>query len=111
MNKNMELAKMRGEQLADQEAIGQLFSKIKALYDYLGLMYINNQKKAIKINREVTNINLNKNLLLIQNNLESILRREVMEHNCSDFTELVDKMCQKSLFVIRNILNYTNKTK
>ena len=47
--KNLEILKIRGEQLADQEAIGQLFDQVKALYDYLGLTYIHIAKKAIKI--------------------------------------------------------------
>lgn len=48
MDKELEIAKIRGEQLADQEAMGQLFNQVKALYDYLSLDYIHINKQAIK---------------------------------------------------------------
>ena len=48
MTNELKLAKIEGEQKADQEAIEQLFSQIKALYDYLGLTYSHINKKAIQ---------------------------------------------------------------
>lgn len=46
--KNIEILKIRGEQLADQKAISQLFDQVKALYDYLNLTYVHITKQAIK---------------------------------------------------------------
>ncbi len=44
---NLEILKIRGEQLADQEAIQQLFEQLKVLCDYLGVEYLPYAKKIV----------------------------------------------------------------
>jgi hypothetical protein len=54
--------------------------------------------------------NMNKIFSIIINELESILRREVMENNCLNFEELVDKKCYKIIKLLKKLLNeYSNK--
>jgi hypothetical protein len=42
------ISKIRGEQKADQEAIEQLYDRLKALEGYLGITYLHTGKRYIK---------------------------------------------------------------
>jgi hypothetical protein len=45
------------------------------------------------------------NIKVIKFKAEAILRREVMEANCSNFTELADKMAEGIINICNEIIN------
>jgi len=55
--------------------------------------------------------NINKIISIIINELECILRREVMENNCLNFEDLVDKKCHKIIKLLKKLEKYEKKPK